>query len=101
DGGDEMAYIRIRPAGDNPMLGGCYQKGSRDSQQDPNLALRVMIRVVDLCPELGNKKSVEGLDLVRHRIGLSVAREGGIRIDPSWVDDGLVVYNYEHASFGY
>ncbi|KAH6682926.1 D-amino-acid oxidase [Halenospora varia] len=101
DGGDEMTYIMTRAAGGGTVLGGCYQKGNWDSQSDPNLALRIMTRAVELCPELANGKGVEGLDVVRHGVGLRPAREGGTRIDASWVDGVLVVHNYGHAGFGY
>jgi D-amino-acid oxidase len=101
DGGDEMTYIMTRAAGGGTILGGCYQKNKWESQPDPNLALRIMTRAVELCPELTNGKGVEELDVVRHTAGLRPVREGGTRIGASWIDGVLVVHNYGHGGFGY
>jgi D-amino-acid oxidase len=101
EGGDEMTYIMTRAAGGGTILGGCYQKNNWESQPDLNLAQRIMTRAVELCPALTNGKGIEGLDIVRHAVGLRPVREGGVRLGASWVDDVLVVHNYGHGGFGY
>ena len=52
DGDDEAVYIMHRAAGGGCILGGCLQVDSWDSAVDPNLAIRIMKRAVDLCPSL-------------------------------------------------
>jgi D-amino-acid oxidase len=101
DGGDEMTYVMVRAAGGGTILGGCYQEGNWESQPDVNLAQRIMRRAVELCPALGNGKGLEGLDIVRHSVGLRPVREGGTRLGASWVDKVLVVHNYGHGGYGY
>ena len=99
--GEEMIYVMTRAAGGGTVLGGCYQKGNWESQPDPNLAQRIMQRAVDLYPELGNGNGVQGLDIVRHAVGLRPLRQTGPRLGASWVSDVLVVHSYGHEGFGY
>lgn len=70
-----------RDAGGGTILGGLYEKGSWESQPDPNLAVRTMKRVVALWPALTGSKGIECLDVVRHGVGLRPVREGGTRIE--------------------
>jgi D-amino-acid oxidase len=98
---DESTYVMTRAAGGGTVLGGCYQKGKWESQPDPNMAMRIMRRAVELYPELGKGKGVAGLDVVRHAVGLRPVREGGTRLAASWVEGVLVVHNYGHGGFGY
>lgn len=101
DAEDEATYVMTRAAGGGTVLGGCYQKGNWESQPDPNMAMRIMKRAVELYPELGKGKGVAGLDVVRHGVGLRPVREGGTRLAASWVEGVLVVHNYGHGGFGY
>lgn len=82
-------------------LGGSYQKGNWESQFDPNLAIRIMKRCVDLCPELTGGRGIEHLDVIRHGVGLRPLRLGGARIEKEKIGDTLVVHNYGHGGFGY
>jgi D-amino-acid oxidase len=51
DGPDEVAYIMERAAGGGTILGGTYQKGSWESQPNPNTAISIMKRAIEcLCP---------------------------------------------------
>jgi D-amino-acid oxidase len=61
DGPDEVAYIMMRAAGGGTILEGSYQKGNWESQVDPNLAIRIMKRAVDLCPNLTGGRGIEHL----------------------------------------
>ena len=101
DGEDEAMYIMARAAGGGTILGGCYQKGNWESQPDPNLAIRIMQRAVQVCPQLTGGKGIEGLDIVRHGVGLRPVREGGPRIDSERINGVWVVHNYGHGGAGY
>lgn len=101
DANDEVCYIMTRAAGGGTILGGTYQKGQWESQADPNQAMRIMQRAVEMMPELTNGKGVSGLDVVRHGVGLRPAREGGVRIEKERIGEAWVVHNYGHAGWGY
>ena len=120
DGEDEVAYIMQRAAGEffqahaanlraendiitggGTILGGCYQKGNWESQPDPNLAVRIMKRCVDLCPELTGGKGIEALHVIRHGVGLRPLRIGGVRLEIEHINGVSVVHNYGHGGFGY
>ncbi len=102
DGADEACYIMTRAAGGGTILGGSYQKGNWESQPDPSLALRIMKRAIDVDPVLvENGKGVEGLDVVRHGVGLRPVREGGARVEKEKIGENWVVHNYGHGGAGY
>ncbi|EWC47916.1 D-amino-acid oxidase [Drechslerella stenobrocha 248] len=101
EGDDEMMYIMMRAAGGGTILGGCYQKGNWSPDIDHNLANRIMKRCVDICPELTGGKGIEGLDIIRHGVGLRPWREGGARIEKETIDGVNVVHNYGAAGWGY
>lgn len=83
------------------MLGGSYQKGNWDSQIDPNLAIRIMKRAVQLCPALTGGKGIEHLSVIRHGVGLRPLRDGGPRIEKERINGHWVVHNYGHGGYGY
>jgi D-amino-acid oxidase len=101
DGSEEKTYMMTRAAGGGTILGGSTQKGKWESQPDPSLALRIMKRCVDLCPELTGGKGIEHLDIIRNAVGLRPAREDGARIEKEKVDGIWVVHNYGHGGAGY
>lgn len=101
DAEDEVFYIMMRAAGGGTILGGTYQKGQWESQPDPNIAMRIMKRAVEMVPELADGKGVQGLDVVRHGVGLRPYRNGGVRLDKEKIDGTWVVHNYGHAGWGY
>jgi len=100
DSSEEACYIMSRAAGGGTILGGCYQKGSWESQPDPNLAIRIMKRCVDLCPELTGGKGIEHLDIIRHGVGLRPVREDGTRIELEKICGILTVHNYGAGGAG-
>ncbi|KAI1377611.1 FAD dependent oxidoreductase [Hypoxylon crocopeplum] len=101
DADDELCYIMTRAGGGGTVLGGTYQKGQWESQPDPNLAMRIMRRAVEMVPELADGKGVKGLDIIRHGVGLRPYRNGGVRIEKEKIDGTWVVHNYGHAGWGY
>ncbi|PWY84861.1 D-amino acid oxidase [Aspergillus heteromorphus CBS 117.55] len=102
DGEDEVVYVMTRAAGGGTIIGGSYQKDQWDPLPDLNLATRIMKRAVKLCPELvGEGQGIEGLDVIRHGVGLRPIREGGPRIEGEMVEGVAVVHNYGHGGFGY
>jgi D-amino-acid oxidase len=101
DGDGEACYIMTRAAGGGTILGGSYQKGNWESQVDPNLAVRIMERAVKLCPQLTGGKGIEGLDVIRHGVGLRPVREGGTRIEKEKIGGVWVVHNYGAGGAGY
>lgn len=101
DGGDEACYVMTRAAGGGTILGGSYQKDNWDSQIDPNLAVRIMKRAVELCPALTGGRGIEHLDIIRHGVGLRPVREGGTRVEKERIGDTWVVHNYGAGGAGY
>ncbi|KAJ5893633.1 D-amino-acid oxidase [Penicillium taxi] len=102
DGEDEVTYMMTRAVGGGTVLGGCYQKNNWESQVDPNLAVRIMKRAIALCPQLVKEgQGIEGLDIIRHGVGLRPVREGGPRVEKDLVDGVAIVHNYGHGGFGY
>ncbi|CAL5873097.1 uncharacterized protein PFLUO_LOCUS7366 [Penicillium psychrofluorescens] len=102
DHGDEEAcYVMTRAAGGGTVLGGSYQKGNWESQPDPSLAVRIMKRAVEACPELTGGKGIEALDVVRHGVGLRPVRHGGTRVERERLGDLWVVHNYGAGGAGY
>jgi D-amino-acid oxidase len=101
DGDDEVCYIMQRAAGGGTILGGTYQKGSWESQPDPNQALRIMKRAVEICPQLTGGKGIEALSVIRHGVGLRPLRRDGVRIEKEKIGGVWVVHNYGHGGWGY
>jgi D-amino-acid oxidase len=101
DGDDEVCYIMQRAAGGGTILGGTYQKGSWESQPDPNQAVRIMKRAVELCPALTGGKGIEALSVIRHGVGLRPLRTSGVRIEKEKIDSTWVVHNYGHGGWGF
>ncbi|TAQ85712.1 hypothetical protein B7494_g5983 [Chlorociboria aeruginascens] len=75
DAEDECCYIMQRAAGGGTILGGTYMKGSWESQPDPNQAVRIMQRAVELCPQLTGGKGIEALSVIRHGVSSIMLHE--------------------------
>jgi len=119
DGDDEATYIMHRAAGmfvlrmswsfirlkgiqgGGCVLGGCYQKGSWESQPDPSMAIRIMKRCADLCPDLTDGGGIERLSIIRHGVGLRPVRDDGPRVEKDVIEGIKVVHQYGHGGFGY
>ncbi|KAL9634302.1 MAG: hypothetical protein Q9164_004175 [Protoblastenia rupestris] len=101
EGDEEVCYVMQRAAGGGTLLGGSYQKGNWDSQIDPNLAIRIMKRAIEVCPSLTGGKGIEHLSIIRQGVGLRPVRIGGTRLENERVDGMWVVHNYGHGGYGY
>jgi D-amino-acid oxidase len=102
DGRGEEMYVMQRAAGGGTILGGTYDIGNWESQPDPNIAARIMQRVVTARPEIANGKGVGGLSVIRHAVGLRPWRKGGLRLEEEKLDDETwIVHNYGHSGWGY
>jgi D-amino-acid oxidase len=101
DGGDEATYIMHRAAGGGCILGGSFQQHSWESQPDPSLAIRIMKRCVELCPDLTGGKGIEHLSIIRHGVGLRPLRAEGPRVEREKIDGVDVVHQYGHGGYGY
>ena len=98
---EEIEYSMTRALGGGTVLGGTYQLGNWDPVPDPNIAMRILKRAVELHPELTGGKGVDGLDIIRHGVGLRPYRTGGARIEKEVIDGVAVIHNYGHAGWGY
>ena len=101
DGSDEATYVMHRAAGGGCILGGSFQQHDWESQPDPSLAIRIMKRAVDLCPELTGGKGIEHLSIIRHGVGLRPLRKEGPRVERERIGGVEVVHQYGHGGFGY
>ncbi|KAL7911653.1 FAD dependent oxidoreductase [Trichoderma velutinum] len=102
DSSTEITYTMQRAAGGGTILGGTYDIGNWESVPDPNIALRIMKRVVQAAPGLTGGKGIEGLSVIRHGVGLRPWRKNGVRIEEEVLDGEIsVVHNYGHAGWGY
>jgi D-amino-acid oxidase len=87
--------------GGGTVLGGCFQIGNWNPQPDPNLAMRIMKRAVELNPTLAGGKGIDGLSIIRHTVGLRPHRDQGVRLEKEKIDGVWVVHNYGHSGYGY
>lgn len=102
DGPTEILYLMQRAAGGGTILGGTYDIGNSNPTPDPEIAHRIMKRVVDAHPSVTNGKGVDGLSVIRHGVGLRPYRKGGVRVEEERLDDDTwIVHNYGHAGWGY
>jgi D-amino-acid oxidase len=102
DGPNELLYTMQRAAGGGTILGGTYDMGNWESVPDPNIAVRIMQRVVTAHPEIAQGCGIEGLSVVRHGVGLRPYRKDGVRVDTDRLEENTwVVHNYGHAGWGY
>jgi hypothetical protein len=92
----------VHLTGGGTVLGGSYQKNNWDPNPDPNLAIRIMKRCIELCPGLvGKGQGIEGLSIIRHGVGLRPLRQDGPRVEKEKIDGVWVVHNYGHGGYGY
>lgn len=80
-------YIIPRPStsdgtpGGEVILGGCYQSGNWDTSPDLELADRILHDAVKLMPALSHDGTAEGVEVLRHNVGLRPGRKGGPRLE--------------------
>jgi len=101
DGTEESVYYMNRACGGGTVIGGSFQIGNWDSQPDPNLAIRIMKRAVELNPTLAGGRGIEGLSIIRHAVGLRPHRKDGVKLEKEKIKGVWVVHNYGHSGYGY
>ncbi|KAK4094171.1 hypothetical protein Purlil1_1662 [Purpureocillium lilacinum] len=102
DGPGEELYIMQRAGGGGTVLGGTYDVGNWDTEADPNVASRIMSRVVKVRPEIASGNGIAGLSVIRHAVGLRPARKGGVRLEKETLDGSTtIVHNYGHGGYGF
>ncbi|PTU19547.1 hypothetical protein P175DRAFT_0503074 [Aspergillus ochraceoroseus IBT 24754] len=102
DGPTEETYMMQRAVGGGTILGGTYELGNWNPTPDPNIATRILQRIVDVCPEVADGKGLKGMRIIRHGVGLRPFRHGGVRIEKEQLrQDTWVIHNYGHDSWGY
>jgi len=84
---------------DNLTIGNCRTflsvLFSRSGDVDVDLAGRIASKCAALAPELTGGKGVEGLEILRHNVGLRPSRRGGPRLEAENMHGvGLIVHNY-------
>jgi hypothetical protein len=55
------------------------------------IAKEIMEKTVSLLPELAHGKGVQGLDVVRHNVGLRPSREGGPRVENEMTSEYMLM----------
>ncbi|GAA6012521.1 hypothetical protein JCM10207_009028 [Rhodosporidiobolus poonsookiae] len=80
DHDNDAAYIIPRPGGE-VICGGCYQYDSWDLSPDPALAKRILERCFKLDPSISQDGTLEGIEVLRHNVGLRPSRKGGPRVE--------------------
>ena len=53
------------------------QENNWDDKVDPKIALDIMQKCCELCPELTNGKGVRGLEVIGHNVGFRTREEKG------------------------
>ncbi|RDA95128.1 hypothetical protein CP533_2163 [Ophiocordyceps camponoti-saundersi (nom. inval.)] len=102
DGDVETIYLMQRAGGGGTILGGTFDPDNWAAEPDPNTAIRIMRRAIEVCPNLAGGKGIDGLSIIRHGVGLRPYRRDGVRIENEVTADGLrIVHNYGHAGWGY
>ncbi|KAE8381833.1 FAD dependent oxidoreductase [Aspergillus bertholletiae] len=102
DGPTEETYMMQRAVGGGTILGGTYEIGNWDVIPDANIAMRILQRVLDVCPTIAEGKGMRGLRIVKHAVGFRPFRPGGVRLEKQSLDrDTFVIHNYGHDSWGY
>ena len=75
--------------------------GEWNSEPDPDLAVRIMKRCIELCPSLVKAGGIDELSIIRHSVGLRPGRRDGPRIEQETIGGVKVVHNYGHGAYGF
>jgi glycine/D-amino acid oxidase-like deaminating enzyme len=96
---NKAAYIIPRDDG-TVLLGGTYEVHNANVKPSVETAKEIIQRCVEISPEL---KALEqdGLQIIRHGVGIRPSRAGGIRIEAEEAPKFVLVHNYGHGSYGY
>jgi D-amino-acid oxidase len=100
DGAEQMCYTMMRASGGGTVLGGTYDIGNWDPTPNPDIAEKILKRVLEYHPQMKGKK-MEDFDIIRHGVGLRPYRKGGVRMEKESIEGVWVVHNYGHSGWGY
>ncbi|KAL8293550.1 hypothetical protein RQP46_000251 [Phenoliferia psychrophenolica] len=82
-----VGYIIPRPGGE-VICGGSYGVGNWDTSTDFELARLILERCYALNPAISNGGGVDGIEVLRHNVGLRPSRRGGPRLEAETVPVG-------------
>lgn len=74
------AYIIPRPGGE-VICGGTYGVGDWDLSVNPETVQRILKHCLRLDPTISSDGTIEGIEVLRHNVGLRPARRGGPRVE--------------------
>ncbi|BGP22281.1 D-amino acid oxidase [Rhodotorula toruloides] len=74
------AYIIPRPGGE-VICGGTYGVGDWDLSVNPETVQRILEHCLRLDPSISSDGTIEGIEVLRHNVGLRPARRGGPRVE--------------------
>ncbi|KAL8283777.1 hypothetical protein RQP46_005209 [Phenoliferia psychrophenolica] len=77
-------YLIPRPGGEC-ILGGCYGVDDWATAADPVLAQKILERCLALVPAISSNGKIDGINVLRHNVGLRPARDGGPRLEAEQV----------------
>jgi hypothetical protein len=66
----------------------------RSEEVDYEMADQIARKCIAMYPEMTGGRGVEGLDVVKHIVGLRPSRKGGCRLEIERMECGVVVHNY-------
>ncbi|GAA5831055.1 hypothetical protein JCM11251_005128 [Rhodosporidiobolus azoricus] len=82
---DQARYIIPRPVAPGQqgevICGGVYGVGSWDLSVDPELSQRILRDCFALDPSISQDGTFEGIEVLRHNVGLRPSRKGGPRLE--------------------
>ncbi|KAI5964072.1 IFG3 [Candida pseudojiufengensis] len=106
-GNREPTYIIKRPfSHDQLILGGYYQKDDWNPDSLKEYTDSILKRTTTLFPKIlsenphGNE--IKDLEILRVAVGLRPGRNGGVRIEKEFFDEGkILIHNYGASGYGY
>ncbi|KAJ7080129.1 hypothetical protein C8R44DRAFT_895513 [Mycena epipterygia] len=101
----DVTYIIPRGSG-VVVLGGTFQPDDWHPSPRPEMVKLMKERGIAVCRELlppsrRTNGGIDDLDVIEECVGLRPTREGGVRVETTWLDGTPVVHNYGHGGSGF
>ena len=78
------------------------QIGEYNTEVDVETSKGILERCLKLDSAISKDGTVEGIDIVRHNVGLRPSRQGGHRVEAQkWNNDKVIVHAYGFGPAGY